>query len=52
MKTTLYAMTHLNQIDSLSRDTLVLALGYLVSDENEYSFDMLKEKIFHSSPDT
>lgn len=48
----IYAMGHLNQIDSLSQDTLVLALGYIVSDENEYSFDKSKEKIFHSSPDT
>ena len=49
---TLYAMSHPDQIDSLPQDTLVLALSYLVSDEKEYSFDMSKEKIFHSSPDT
>ena len=33
-------------------DTIVLAIGYIVSDENEYTFDKSKEKIFHSSPDT
>lgn len=47
-----YAMTRLDQFDSLSQDTVILALSYLVSDESEYSFDMSKEKIFHSSPDT
>ena len=49
---TLFAISHPDQIDSLPQDTLVSALSYLVSDENEYSFDMSKEKIFHSSPDT
>ena len=49
---TMYTISHLDQIDSLSGDTLVLALSYIVQDENEYSFDMSKEKIFHSSPDT
>lgn len=49
---TLYTISHLSQIYDLPQDTLVLALSYIVQDENEYSFDMSKEKIFHSSPDT
>ena len=48
----IYAMSHLDQIDDLPQDTLILALTYIVSDENGYSFDMSKEKIFNSSPDT
>ena len=48
----IYTMGHLDQVDSLSNDTLILALSYIVQDENDYSFDMSKEKIFHSSPDT
>ena len=48
----IYAMSHLDQIDDLPQDTLILALTYIVSDEKGYSFDMSKEKIFNSSPDT
>lgn len=49
---TIYVISHLNQIDSLSQDTMGLAISYLVSSDEKYSFDMSKEKIFHSSPDT
>ena len=48
----IYAMSHLDHIDDLPQDTLILALTYIVSDEKGYSFDMSKEKIFNSSPDT
>ena len=48
----IYALSHLDQIDSVPQDTVVMALGYIVSEEKDYSFDMSKEKIFHSSPDT
>ncbi len=49
---TIYAMSHLDQMESLSFDTLVLALTYIVADDEAFSFDTSKEKIFHSSPDT
>ena len=49
---TIYVISHLNQIDSLPQDTLGLALSYIVSSDEKYSFDMSKEKIFHSSPDS
>lgn len=49
---TMYTISQLDQIDDIPQDTLILAISYLVQDENEYSFDMSKEKIFHSSPDT
>ena len=49
---TIFAMSHLDQMGSLSFDTLVLALTYIVADDEAFSFDTSKEKIFHSSPDT
>ena len=49
---TMYTISHLDQIDDIPQDTLILALNYIVQEENEFSFDMSKEKIFHSSPDT
>ena len=49
---TIFAMSHLDQMESLSFDTLVLALTYIVADDEAFSFDTSKEKIFHSSPDT
>ena len=49
---TLYATNHLDQIESLSHDTLLLIVNFIVEDDEDFSFDMSKEKIFHSSPDT
>ena len=48
----IYAMSRLSQFDSVPKDTLILAVSYILADENEFSFDTSKEKIFHSSPDT
>ena len=48
----IYVMSRLDQIDLLPKDTLILAISYILADENEFSFDTSKEKIFHSSPDT
>ena len=48
----IYAMSRLDQFDLVPNDTLILAVGYILADENEFSFDTSKEKIFHSSPDT
>ena len=48
----IYAMSRLNQFDSVPKDTLIFAVSYILADENEFSFDTSKEKIFHSSPDT
>lgn len=49
---TLYVREHLDQLDSVSNDTLSLALSFIVEDAEEFRFDNSKEKIFHSSPDT
>lgn len=49
---TIYAMSHLDQMESLSYDTLVLVLAYILEEDEAFSFDTSKEKIFHSSPDT
>ena len=49
---TMYVREHLDQIESVSNDTLSLALSFIVEDGEEFRFDNSKEKIFHSSPDT
>jgi len=49
--TTMYVRDHLSQLDSLPTDTLFQALRFIVNDEEDFRFDMSKEKIFHSSPD-
>lgn len=48
----LFTMQHLDQLDSVPNDTLYLAINYIIADDQEFHFDMSKEKIFHSSPDT
>ena len=49
---TTYLMEHLGELDSVPTDTLLLVADYLVQGDQEFRFDMSKEKIFHSSPDT
>ena len=49
---TMYVREHLDKIESVSNDTLSLALSFIVEDGEEFRFDNSKEKIFHSSPDT
>lgn len=49
--TTMYVRDHLSQLDSLPADTLLQALKFIVNNEEDFRFDMSKEKIFHSSPD-
>ena len=49
--TTMYVRNHLSELESLPTDTLFQALKFIVNDEEDFRFDMSKEKIFHSSPD-
>ncbi|MBQ7686677.1 MAG: hypothetical protein IJT28_05550 [Bacteroidaceae bacterium] len=46
-----YVLGHIEEIDSLSADTLEEAYFYLVHD-NDIKFDDSREKIFHSSQDS
>ena len=48
----LFVKEHLDQLDSVPNDTLYTAIGFITSDERDFRFDMSKEKIFHSSPET
>ena len=48
---TRYVWEHIDQMDSISRDTLGKALSFITTTEEDLRFDMSKEKIFHSSPD-
>ena len=49
---TMYVMEHLNQLDSVPDDTIYKAVEYLLHRDRDFRFDVSKEKIFHSSPDT
>ena len=49
---TMYVMEHLNQMDSVPDDTIYKAVEYLLHRDRDFRFDVSKEKIFHSSPDT
>ena len=49
---TLYVMEHFDQLDSVPDDTVYYTVEYLLSRDHDFRFDMSKEKIFHSSPDT
>lgn len=49
---TMYVMEHLDQMDSVPDDTIYKAVEYLLLRDRDFRFDMSKEKIFHSSPDT
>ena len=48
----LFAREHLDQLSTVPNDTLYMALSFITSDDQEFRFDMSKEKIFHSSPET
>ena len=47
-----FAKEHLDQLDSVSVDTLYKAIEFIMTDDQDFRFDMSKEKIFHSSPET
>ena len=49
---TMYVMEHLDQMDSVPDDTIYKAVEYLLHRDRDFRFDVSKEKIFHSSPDT
>lgn len=49
---TSYLVEHPEKVDSISFDTLNMVLGFLILSEESFRFDISKEKIFHSSPDT
>ena len=49
---TLFTLGRLDQLDSVSNDTLALVVGFIIRDDQDFRFDMSKEKIFNSSPDT
>ena len=48
----LFFQEHLDQPDVVPDDTIYMAIEFLTSDDQDFRFDMSKEKIFHSSPDT
>ena len=47
-----YVREHLNQLDSVRYDTLLLTIMFFAGNEEDFRFDNSKEKIFHSSPET
>ncbi|MBP5796924.1 MAG: hypothetical protein J6W26_01435 [Bacteroidales bacterium] len=49
---TQYVMEHLDQLDSVPDITVYNTVEYLLLRDHDFRFDMSKEKIFHSSPDT
>lgn len=48
----LFVREQLDQLDSVSVDTLNKVVEFITSDDQDFRFDMSKEKIFHSSPET
>ena len=48
----LFVMERLDQLDSVPLDTLNKVIEFITSDDQDFRFDMSKEKIFHSSPET
>ena len=48
----LFVMERLDQLDSVPFDTLNKVIEFITSDDQDFRFDMSKEKIFHSSPET
>lgn len=48
----LFVREHLDQLDVVPDDTIYMAISFLTSDDQYFRFDMSKEKIFHSSPET
>ena len=49
---TICVFGQLDKLDSISPDTLTMVLGFIVGDDQDFRFDMSKEQIFNSSPDT
>ena len=48
----LFVMERLDQLDSVPLDTLNKVIEFITSDDQDFRFDMSKEKIVHSSPET
>ena len=48
----LFVREQLDRLDSVSVDTLSKVVEFITSDDQDFRFDMSKEKIFHSSPET
>ena len=48
----LFVREQLDRLDSVSVDTLNKVVEFITSDDQDFRFDMSKEKIFHSSPET
>ena len=48
----LFTKEQLDQSNSVPYDTLYKAIAFITSDDQDFRFDMSKEKIFHSSPET
>ena len=48
----LFVQERLDQLDSVPFDTLNKMIEFITSDDQDFRFDMSKEKIFHSSPET
>ena len=50
--TVLFVREQLDQLDSVPVDTLSKVVEFITSYDQDFRFDMSKEKIFHSSPET
>ena len=48
----LFTKEQLEQSNPVPDDTLYNAIAFIMSDDQDFRFDMSKEKIFHSSPET
>lgn len=47
-----YTRNHIDDLDAVPNDTIYMAAQFLMSNDHEFRFDMSKEKIFHSSPES
>lgn len=50
--TLLFVREQFDQLDSVPNDTINKVVEFITSDDQDFRFDMSKEKIFHSSPET
>ena len=48
----LFVREQLDRLDSVSVDTLSKVVEFITAEDQDFRFDMSKEKIFHSSPET
>ena len=48
----LFVREQFDQLDSVPNDTINKVVEFITSDDQDFRFDMSKEKIFHSSPET